>query len=229
MQKLIEKSGEMAQRVPWDMSEAVIMLNALIAAREGRISRKDAIESVSSELRARAKRNGIEVDDIFRNVNGIKLQMSTMEYILTNGEKGIKKSPMPQIFQDAVAMYRNDRAIYEKTLRAARNMTDTKSIQDQYFTWLATQVSPAQLSELYVIYADIEDFCLNRSVIKKKLFALTCLADIRKVMDTVESNKVFRFTYKRNLSKMRSAMQFYYRFMKEHPELLVQHCLNISD
>lgn len=75
MQKLIEKSGEMAQRVPWDMSEAVIMLNALIAAREGRISRKDAIESVSSELRARAKRNGIEVDDIFRNVNGIKLQM----------------------------------------------------------------------------------------------------------------------------------------------------------
>ena len=155
MQKLIEKSGEMAQRIPWDMSEAVIMLNALIAAREGRISRKDAIESVSSELRARAK--GIEVDDIFRNVNGIKLQMSTMEYILTSGEKGIKKSPMPQIFQDAVAMYRNDRAIYEKTLRAARNMADTKSIQDQYFTWLATQVSPAQLSELYVIYADIED------------------------------------------------------------------------
>ena len=58
----------MAQRVPWDMSEAVIMLNALIAAREGRMSRKDAIVAVSSKLRSRAKRNGIEVDDIFRNV-----------------------------------------------------------------------------------------------------------------------------------------------------------------
>ena len=78
----------MAQRVPWDMSEAVIMLNALIVAREGRMSRKDAIVAVSSELRSRAKRNGIEVDDIFRNVNGITLQMSTMEYILTDGEKG---------------------------------------------------------------------------------------------------------------------------------------------
>ena len=44
----------MAQRVPWDMSEAVIMLNALISAREGRTSRKDAIEAVSSVLRARA-------------------------------------------------------------------------------------------------------------------------------------------------------------------------------
>ena len=37
----------MVQRVPWDMSEAVIMLNALIAAREGRMSRKDAIVAVS--------------------------------------------------------------------------------------------------------------------------------------------------------------------------------------
>ena len=204
------------------MSEAVIMLNALIAAREGRMSRKDAIVAVSSELRSRAKRNGIEVDDIFRNVNGITLQMSTMEYILTDGEKGMKKSSMPKLFQDAVAMYQNDRATYEKMLREARNVPDTKSIQDQYFAWLETQVSPAQLSELYMIYADIEDFCLKRSVIKKKLFSLTNLADIRKVMNTVDSNKVFRFTYKKKLSKMSSAMRFYYRFVKAHPELLTQ-------
>lgn len=212
----------MVQRIPWDMSEAVIMLNALISAREGRMSRKDAIEAVSSELRARAKRNGIEVDDIFRNVNGITLQMSTMEYILTDGEKGMKKSPMSKLFQDVVAMYRNHRATYEKTLREARNVADTKSIQDQYFVWLKTQVSPAQLSELYMVYTDIEDFCLKRSIIKKKLFALTDLADIRKVMNTVDSNKAFRFTYKKNLSKMSSAMQFYYRFVKEHPKLLIQ-------
>lgn len=212
----------MAQRVPWDMSEAVIMLNALISAREGRMSRKDAIETVSSDLRARAKRNGIEVDDIFRNVNSIVLQMSTMEYILTDGEKGMKKSSMSKLFQDVVAMYRNDRATYEKTLREARNVPDTKSIQDQYFAWLEKQVSPAQLSELYMGYTDIEDFCLKRNIIKKKLFELTDLADIRKVMNTVDSNKVFRFTYKKNLSKMSSAMRFYYCFMKEHPELLAQ-------
>ena len=204
------------------MSEAVIMLNALIAAREGRMSRKDAIVAVSSELRSRAKRNGIKVDDIFRNVNGITLQMSTMEYILTDGEKGMKKSSMPKLFQEAVAMYRSERATYEKTLREARNVPDTQPIQDQYFAWLETQVSPAQLLELNMIYIDIEDFCLKRSVIKKKLFSLTNLADIRKVMNTVDFNKVFRFTYKKKLSKMSSAMRFYYRFVKEHPELLTQ-------
>lgn len=212
----------MAVRVPWDMKEAVIMLDALIAANEGRITRKEAIESVSVELRARAKRNGINVDDIFRNVNGITLQMSTMEYILTDGKAGLKKRTMPRLFRDAVAMYKNDRVTYERTLREARNVSDTKSIQDQYFSWMATQVAPARLSELYVLYDVIEDFCLKRSVIKDNLFDLTSLADIRKVVETVEANKVFCFTYKKNLSKIRSAMHFYYRFMKEHPELLTQ-------
>ena len=212
----------MAQRIPWDMSEAVIMLDALIAAREGRIARKDAIESVSFELRTRAKKSCVDLDDIFRNVNGITLQMSTMEYILTDGQKGLKKSSMPKLFQDAVAIYRNDRATFEKMLSEAKDMPDTKSIQDQYFSWLASQVSPAQLTELYVIYADIEGFCLKRGIIKKKLFGLTSLADIHKVADTVESNKIFRFTFKKNLNKMSFAMRLYYRFMKEHPEFLVQ-------
>lgn len=124
---------------------------------------------MSSELRARTKRNGVEVDDIFRNINGITLQMSTMEYILTDGKKGMKKSPMPKLFQDAVAMYRNDRETYKKMLREAGNVPDTKSIQDQYFAWLGTQVSPAQLSELYMVYTDIEDFCLKSNIIRKKL------------------------------------------------------------
>ena len=118
----------MAQRISWDMSEAVIMLNALIAAREGRMSRKDAIESTSSELRSRAKSNGIKIDNIFRNVNGIALQMSTMEYILTDGQKGMKKASMPKLFEDAVTMYRNDRVTYEKILREARIVPDSKSI-----------------------------------------------------------------------------------------------------
>lgn len=208
----------MAQRVPWDISEAVIMLDALIAVRECKISRNDAIATVSSELRTRARKKGMEIDEIFRNINGITFQMSRMEYILTDGEKGMKNSS--KLFREIVAMYQNDRSAYEKILKEARSVASTKSQQEQYFTWLATQVSPAQLSELYIAYSDIEKFCLQRGIIRKKLFELTELSDIRKVSDTVNSNKVFRFTYKGSLSKMNSAMYFYYRFMKEHPDLL---------
>ena len=66
------KSSIMAQRIPWDIYEAVIMLNALISLYNGDVSRKEAIESVSSELSERARAKGIEVDEFFRNINGIR-------------------------------------------------------------------------------------------------------------------------------------------------------------
>ena len=58
------------------MHEAVIMLDALITVHDGRMSRKKAIEVVSAELRARARRKGLEIDEKFRNINGITLQLS---------------------------------------------------------------------------------------------------------------------------------------------------------
>ena len=44
----------MAQRVLWDINEAVILLDALISVQERRMTRNEAIISVSSELRTRA-------------------------------------------------------------------------------------------------------------------------------------------------------------------------------
>lgn len=47
-------------------------------------------------------------------------------------------------------------------------MSEIKTTRDQFFEWLKPQVTSAQLSELYLIYVDIEKFCLRRNVIKKK-------------------------------------------------------------
>ena len=212
----------MAQRLPWDIFESVIMLDALISVYSGDISRNSAIESVSSRLRERAKANGIETDDVFRNTNGIKLQMSIMEYIFTDGKQGLKKSSEPWIFREAVDMYRYDRATYEETLKEANGVSESKSTQELFFEWLRSQVSATQLSDLYLAYADIEDFCIKRSVIKKKLFELSNINDIRKVANVVETNKVLRYVYKRSLSKMRTAILMYWRFVNDHPEVLDQ-------
>lgn len=46
----------MANRILWDKYEAAILLDALVSSYEGRISRREAIESVSSELRNRANK-----------------------------------------------------------------------------------------------------------------------------------------------------------------------------
>ena len=222
IQTVLTEGSTMAQRIHWDIYEAVIMLNALISVYDGSISRKEAIESVSSELRERARANNIEVDEIFRNTNGIRHRMAVMEHIFTDGRCGIIKSSEPKIFREAVDMYRYDKTAYEMTLREAKGVSKCKSTKDSFLEWLSARVSAAQLSELYLMYLDIEKFCLRRKIIKDKLFDLSRIKDIINVVNTVESNKVFRYTYKGARSKMRTAMQLYLRFAKEHPELFDQ-------
>lgn len=80
----------MAIRIPWDDCEAAYLLYELIRVLNNEISRKEAIQLVSNTLRKRALKRGVLIDDVFRNINGITLQMSVMEYIYTDGKYSLQ-------------------------------------------------------------------------------------------------------------------------------------------
>ena len=44
----------MALRIPWDIEEAVLMLDMLLKSIDGKLTRKEAIRQVSEKLRRRA-------------------------------------------------------------------------------------------------------------------------------------------------------------------------------
>ena len=95
--------GNMALKIPWEQEEAVILLDALLKVRNGDITRKEAVANVSNELRQRAINKGIKIDDIFRNINGIGLQMSFMEYIITDGKQGMPQAS--KLFKETIKLY----------------------------------------------------------------------------------------------------------------------------
>ena len=64
---------------PWDKYEAAILLEGLLASMKGELTRSDAIKSVSRDLRIMAFHRGMEVNEVYRNTNGISLQMKCME------------------------------------------------------------------------------------------------------------------------------------------------------
>ena len=95
----------MALRIPWDIEEAVLMLDMLLKSLDGKLTRKEAIRQVSEKLRRRAVNRGIEFDDIFRNENGITFQMSALAVAYT-GRKTKLKQPT-KLFVETVNLYRN--------------------------------------------------------------------------------------------------------------------------
>ena len=108
----------MALRIPWDIEEAVLMLDMLLKSLDGKLTRKEAIHQVSEKLRRRAVNRGIEIDDIFRNENGITFQMSALEVAYT-GIKTKLKQPT-KLFMETVNLYRNHREFLIKYLRRLR-------------------------------------------------------------------------------------------------------------
>lgn len=100
------------------MEEAAVLLDGLLRVQTGKISRTDAIESVSEELRDRAARRHLDVDEKFRNENGISLQMAHLEYGLTDGETGWE--PAYQWQEKILDIYYNEPETYKKLLDKAR-------------------------------------------------------------------------------------------------------------
>ena len=90
-------------RVVWNKFEAALLVDAYIRVSKGEIVRNDAVSQLSRRLRNRMIINGIEINDKYRNENGIQLQMATMEYIMTNGKKGMSSSN--KLFDKVVDMY----------------------------------------------------------------------------------------------------------------------------
>ena len=68
----------MARKVPFTEHEATLLLDAYLTTIEGTASRSDAIKKCSDALRRMAINSGMEIDDVYRNVNGITFQIASM-------------------------------------------------------------------------------------------------------------------------------------------------------
>ena len=103
----------------WSKYEAAILLDGYLEVLSGKISRKDAVSRVSHDLRQMAVRQGIAIDGIYRNENGIHFQIKSMESAW-HGHTVSK--PATRLFSDVVAMYRDNRSGFDILLSEAKAM-----------------------------------------------------------------------------------------------------------
>jgi hypothetical protein len=203
----------MASQKAWDKYEAAILLEALIQVKDGNASKKVAIESVSNQLRKKAKCDGFEIDEVFRNVAGITFQMHSMESAYV-GRTIVK--PATKLFIEIARLLKEEPMEFEKILEEAHEMINQRqSIEERFFVWLSKNVSSSQFSDIHSVYETVEKFCLERKLIKHELFETTDLKQLNRVRETIEHNRIFRFLHKKQVGKMSQAIKQYIDFIKE--------------
>ena len=204
----------MGARPPaWDKYEAALLLEGVLDVQQKGMASSTVVKRVSEDLRKMAQNRGLEIDNLFRNVNGITFQIQSMESAY-RGYTVFK--PATRLFSEVAEMCKSDYSQYEKLLKEAKGMVAANnSVELKFFEYLAKKVSPAKLSALYPCYAQIEAFCIKTKVLQKPLFETTDELMIRKVQRTIEQNKFFRITHRKIFDKTLSAGRYYLQFIYE--------------
>lgn len=99
---------------PWDRYEAALLLSYCLKIEAGDIPRKEAVDIVSNTLRKRAEVQGVEIDETFRNTNGISMQMSAIRNCYLGKDHGLAGS---KLFHEMVDLYKSNHDALEQKVK----------------------------------------------------------------------------------------------------------------
>jgi len=193
------------KNVAFTRHEAVLLLDAYLKVLNGELTRVDSVKECSRMLRLMAINSGIEIDDTYRNVGGISLQMASMESVYQG--RTIMK-PASRLFTETANLFNNNNKEYQKLLEEAKDLAEARQDNESAFlSWLSKKVSAAQLSELYMALTEI-----NEHVKKEKLVA--SLYDhlepstVKRVKSSIERRIIFKLTHKWLWNRILSALNY---------------------
>lgn len=99
-------------RVNWELEEAVALFD-LYFQHGGEINIADEqLTALSQAYQRRADQLGLLVDEKFRNLAGLRMQLACAQYVVTDGQKGL--SAASRLFYQVYELYQQDPVRFEE-------------------------------------------------------------------------------------------------------------------
>lgn len=145
-------------KLAWDKYETALLVEAYWKIKNGVDNRQNIIESLSITLRQKATIQGLQIDDVFRNVNGISYQLALIESLFSGTNKSMHYA---SVFEQIVELYKNDREAFNDILAEAHNLVSShkeSNIATKYETPDAIPIKELQRNDAL---NDFVEFCLS--------------------------------------------------------------------
>ena len=107
------------KRVVWNEHEAALLVDTFEKVRKGIVSRDKAIVELSKRLRSRMILDGIAINEKYRNVSGMDLQLLSLERSVDNNGDLIEDNHLSQTFRSIYQLSKNKRETYDTILSEA--------------------------------------------------------------------------------------------------------------
>lgn len=213
----------------WNKYEAAILLEAVIRVEHKQEERKKAIERVSNMLRAMAISRGENIDEVYRNINGITFQFQSMEFsafgkVCSTNKVGTK------LFDEIVALRNNNSTEYQEILKYAiesekpqvstakvmeSNMEENRN-KVQFRNWLLeTGEKESSVNWILSCFDKVSDYAIDKKKSSSAVWEINNVKQYSALINTLQSFKFFRILHKDLFKFLQNNAKLYAKFLKE--------------
>lgn len=200
----------MAVGIMWDKYEAALLLTYCIKVEEKKISRLEAISTVSQILRYRAVCKGYEINDVFRNENGIDMQLSSMRNCYLGKKQGLTIS---KLFYEIVALQKEDPDVFNQILQEGSEKMETSTWQE-FLQWLRKKYPKREKETLYSLVM-VNTIGRKNHMMESPLGDISDPEEIEGLIKSVTDVSSLWFQSKKNVAGAYHALQLYAEFLRE--------------
>lgn len=116
----------MTNRNPWDKFETALLIDTFWLIEHNPQKKQEYISILSEKLRKKAINAGLEIDDKYRNINGIGMQLTSIAHAFYPERPSLTSN---KIFNDIVNLYKTDMPAFNAILHKAEKMVVENTIQ----------------------------------------------------------------------------------------------------
>lgn len=210
----------MAVRIGWDEYEVALLIDACNKIRDNKIDKTECVHKLSTLLRQRAKANEINIDEVFRNENGIALQMTKMEYLLTDGKKGLPGASKLYIEMAKMSKLNSDE--FEKILILAKKQIGDKeamnnmNTREKFIQWLSSNpINKYRFDTIVNALDEGSDYCCSRSLCKVSFWDMNNKNEFITVASKLLGMRIYRLMHKKTAIVLDKAVPLYKQFLQQ--------------
>ncbi len=209
------KKSNFVKNALFDKYETAILLDYYIKCESRLLSKKQAISKASVELRMLGKCRNIVIDDSYRNEQGITHQFGCMESAY---KRYTVSKPASKLFKEIVKLYREDIESFNLLLKEARQMINEEPKGD-FFSWLASKVTTAQLSKYRIAFERVEEYCISENMISNSLFEIEDKDEIKKIEKDIMQNNYFRWINRNYFNTICAFLKYFINYLNERNDI----------
>lgn len=200
----------------WDEKEIAILMDNFMKYEHNILSRKKAIQQTSETLRLLAEARGLNVDDIFRNENGIDMQMSKLEDLYL--QKNPRLRQPPKLFVEIYNLYFESRKKFNNLLQSAYIQSSSKNKEKVLSEWLSKKKLGIKIETIIKSLGQLDVLLNKEKILTGKVINIEDYKKIEDLITKLKNGNLIKIASPKKRNLYLTALSYLKKFLLDNLE-----------